>query len=156
MIIQKHLLLLLFVLVLSTFASAQPWLARHGLSAADYQTEFNKLTANGYRPVQVSGYGGRFAAIFEKPGSSYPLVARHNLTAIDYQTEFNKWTAQGYRPVSLRGYAVGNQARYAVVFEKQPNSPAWIARHGLSDSNYQIEFTKWTGQGYRPADISAY
>ena len=156
MIIQKHLLLSLLVVVFGSYASAQPWVARHGLSASDYQTEFNKLTANGYWPVQISGYGGRFAAIFEKPGSTLPRVARHGLTSADYQTEFNKWTGQGYRPVRLSGYAVGNQARYAALFEKRANSPAWVARHGLSVNDYQIEFNKWTGQGYKPTDISAY
>ncbi len=37
-----------------------PWQARHGLSADDYQQTFDDLTAQGFRPVQVSGYGDGF------------------------------------------------------------------------------------------------
>jgi hypothetical protein len=31
-------------------------LARHGLTAADYQATFNQLTAEGHYPVLVNGY----------------------------------------------------------------------------------------------------
>lgn len=154
--IHKHLTIMLLVLVFSGSALAQAWVARHGLSAADYQTEFNKWTQQGYRPVQLSGHSDRFSVIFEKQINAPAWVARHGLSAADYQTEFNKWTQQGYRPVRISGYASGNQARYAALFEKRANTPAWVARHGLSTADYQTEFNKWTGQGYKPTDISAY
>ena len=154
--IHKCLSIMLLVLALSGFAAAQAWVSRHGLSAADYQSEFNKWTAQGYRPVQLSGYSDRFSVIFEKQNNAPAWVARHGLSGQDYQTEFTKWTAQGYRPVRVSGYASGNQARYAALFEKRVNSPAWVARHGLNAQDYQTEFTKWTSQGYKPTDISTY
>ena len=36
------------------------WQARHGLDAAGYQRAFDQLVAQGFRPVQVSGYGDGF------------------------------------------------------------------------------------------------
>jgi hypothetical protein len=42
-------------------ASPPVWQARHGLSAADYQTTFNQLTAEGYYPVLVNGYASSTA-----------------------------------------------------------------------------------------------
>jgi CubicO group peptidase (beta-lactamase class C family) len=46
------------------------WVARHGMTAADYQTEFNKQTAAGLYPICVQGGGSgantRYAAIFAK------------------------------------------------------------------------------------------
>src|SRR5262245_66587487 len=32
------------------------WVARHGLTSAQYQAEFDKLIGQGYRLVEVSGY----------------------------------------------------------------------------------------------------
>lgn len=154
--IRKYWSILFLLLAFSVSASAQAWVARHNLSAADYQTEFNKWTGQGYRPVQLSGYNDRFTVIFEKPNTTPAWVARHGLSAAAYQTEFDKWTKQGFRPVRVSGYNSGNQVRYAAIFEKQANSPAWVARHGLSAADYQTEFTKWTGQGYKPTDVSAY
>jgi hypothetical protein len=37
-----------------------PWQARHGLSAEGYQRAFDELVSQGFRPVQVSGYGDGF------------------------------------------------------------------------------------------------
>lgn len=47
-----------------------PWVARHGMSAADYQAEFDKQKAAGMYPICVQGGGigadTRYAAIFAK------------------------------------------------------------------------------------------
>ena len=48
-----------------------PWLARHNITPSDYQTEFNKWTAQGYFPLVVQAGGtdatsARFAALFVK------------------------------------------------------------------------------------------
>jgi CubicO group peptidase (beta-lactamase class C family) len=46
------------------------WVARHGMTAADYQAEFNQQTAAGFYPINVQGGGSgnntRYAAIFAK------------------------------------------------------------------------------------------
>jgi Bacterial tandem repeat domain 1 len=39
-----------------------PWQARHGLDAVGYQRTFDGLVGQGFRPVQVSGYGDGFYA----------------------------------------------------------------------------------------------
>lgn len=57
---------------LSIFVDDQigPWIARHGLTSADYQAEFDRLVPLGYYPICVqgggSGTGRRFAVIFAK------------------------------------------------------------------------------------------
>ncbi|WP_199338648.1 serine hydrolase [Nostoc sp. FACHB-145] len=141
-------------------AESSAWIARHGLTAEQYQSEFNKYTAQGFRPVQVSGYGvgnqDFYAVIFKKTANAPEWVARHGLTSEQYQSEFNKYTAQGFRPVQVSGYGVGNQDLYAVIFEKTVNAPAWVARHGLTAEQYQSEFNKYTAQGFRPVDVSGY
>jgi CubicO group peptidase (beta-lactamase class C family) len=47
-----------------------PWVARHGMTAAQYQTEFNQQVANGYYPICVQGGGTTanaiYAAVFAK------------------------------------------------------------------------------------------
>lgn len=148
---------LLFVLLCSNL-SAQ-WVARHNLSSSQYQTEFTNWTGKGYRLSVISGYsdGGqdRYAAIFEK--TSGPVwTAKHGLTAAQYQTTFNELTKQGYRPSQVSGYPSGNQAKYACIFIKENNAPAWTSKHGMTAAQYQAEFNKWTKQGYRLSDISGY
>jgi hypothetical protein len=45
--------------------------ARHNLTGAQYQAEFDRLAAQGYRLVRISGYedgGDRYAAIWQQTG----------------------------------------------------------------------------------------
>jgi hypothetical protein len=134
------------------------YVARHGLTAQAYQQEFDAWTGKDYRLKLVSGYsvGGQdfYAAIWEKtPGPVF--VARHRMTADGYQQEFNKWTGQGYCLTLVSGYSVGNQPRYAAIWEKK-TCPAYVARHGLTAQAYQQEFDTWTGKDYRLKLVSGY
>lgn len=132
--------------------------ARHGLSSAQYQQEFNRLGAQGFRLIDVSGYAvgdqDTYAAIWEKsPGGE--LQARHGLTSAQHQDTFNQLTGQGFRLVHVSGYAVGGQDRYASIWQKGPG-PEWQARHGLSAAQYQQTFDDLARQGFRLVDVSGY
>jgi len=135
------------------------YVARHGLTSAEYQNEFDTLVGQqGYRLKLVSGYnvGGQvyYAAIWEKsPGP--PFTARHGMTSQGYQQEFDNWAGQGFCLSHVSGYSSGIQARYAAIWEKK-NCPAYIARHGLTTQGYQQEFDKWSSQGYRIKLVSGH
>lgn len=84
-----------------------PWEARHGLSADQYQQAFNELAAQGFRLVDVSGYGSagqdRYAAIWEqRDGPAWQ--ARHGLTSFRYQQDFQQQVATGHRLIGISGY----------------------------------------------------
>ena len=110
--------------------------------------------------VQVSAYGvgraARFAAIWEKR-SGGAWVARHGMTSYQYQQEFNKFTRPpySYRLTCVSGYTVSNQDFYAAIWERRSGG-AWVARHGLTSDQYQQEFDKYTGQGFRLTKVSGY
>ena len=99
-----------------------PWQARHGLTAAQYQAEFNSLAGQGFRLRHVRGYkvGGQdlYAAIWDKSPSS-GWLARHGLSADDYQVAFDATLYQGYRLICVAGYSDGAQARYAGIWESE-------------------------------------
>ncbi|PVF93071.1 hypothetical protein CPB86DRAFT_790513 [Serendipita vermifera] len=135
------------------------WVARHRMTAWEYQNNFNTFTQQGYRLKHVSGYAigteARYAAIWEKTTDTSPWAARHGLTSAQYQQEFNNMTAQGYRPVVVSGYGVNGVDYYAAIWEKK-SGPAWVARHGMTSDQYQTQFNTITGQGYYPKVVSGY
>lgn len=137
---------------------ATAWQARHGMTAADYQQTFNTFTGQGYRLVDVSGYqvgsDAHYAALWVKaPGPAF--VAHHGMTSDQYQQTFNQLVGQGYRLVHVNGYGINGHAFYAAIWEKN-NGTAFVARHGMSSSDYQQAFNQYTGQGYRLADVCGY
>lgn len=77
------------------------------------------------------------------------------MTSSDYQSSFNKYVSQGYRLVEVSGYTVNNVAYYAAIWDKSPSGP-WVAKHGLSSSQYQSEFKTLLSKGYRLKTVSGY
>ncbi|MCB0526172.1 MAG: serine hydrolase [Lewinellaceae bacterium] len=159
-LISKTSLIIFTFLLIATGISAQPYVLRHNLTGAQYQTEFNKWTGKGYRLSQVSGYSAngqdRYAALFEKKNGPV-WTAKHGMTPAQYQNEVNTLVERGYRPIQVSGYPSGSSGvKYAAIFIKENAPPPYVAKHGMTANAYQIEFNKWTGQGYRLIDISAY
>jgi len=149
-----------YVVIFEKPPSTPPWVARHGMTGAGYQNEFNYWTAQGFRPVHVSGYAvgseARYAALFEKPASSPAWVARHGMTSAQYQTTFNQLVGSGYTLTLVSGYSVNNVDYYAALWEKPLGPKPWIARHGLTSTGYQLETENLYYQGYRLKCLSGY
>jgi CubicO group peptidase (beta-lactamase class C family) len=78
------------------------------------------------------------------------------LTGTGYQQAFDTWVARGYRPTHFSGYGVGSAARYTVIFEKRANGPAWVARHGMTSSQYQTVFNQQVGAGLTLTLVTGY
>src|SRR5258708_5068053 len=135
------------------------WIARHNLTAEQYQEAFNDYVGNhGMHLVDVSGYGTGtplFAGLWVKTASPPEWQARHQLTANDYQTVFNQLTSQGFSPVLVNGYQTSAGPRFACIFQKSPTG-AWVARHNLTGAQYQLAFDEFTAQGFAPDWASGY
>lgn len=97
------------------------WVTRHGLSSREYQKTLDELVADGFRPVDVSGYtiGGEevYAAIFVwTDGRGW--AARHGLDADDYRDALDELEADGLKPSSISAYNVDGEAAFAAVWEE--------------------------------------
>ncbi len=147
-------LLLLFI----TNAVFAQFVARHAMSPAQYQTEFNNWSSKGYRVTSLCGYtkGGQelYAAIWNKI-SGPAWAAKHGMSAAAYQTAFTEMSNQGYRLQSISGYAVGGQAKFAAVWDKSSGG-AWTAKHNMTAVQYQQAFNENGDKGYRLQYLSGY
>jgi hypothetical protein len=135
-----------------------PFVARHDMTAQQYQQEFDTWVGRGFVLTLVNGYTlntqDRYAAIWEQK-SAPPFVARHGMSSQAYQQEFNTLVGQGYRLKLVSGYSVSGQDRYAAIWEKSAG-PQWVARHGMTPQQYQQEFNTFVGQGFRLKLVSGY
>jgi hypothetical protein len=100
-------------------AAAQETFA--ALTGADYKEKFDSLTAQGFRPRQISGYAqngqAHFAAIFEK-GSAVAWDAHREMTASAFQTKSDAMAAQGYRLMDASGFVTGGRPMFSGIWEK--------------------------------------
>lgn len=126
------------------------WGARHGLTSAEYQAQFDTWAKAGFRPRSLSGYGvgkqDRFAAVFEKlDGPAWG--ARHGLNGPQYQAAFDDFVGKGYRLRAVCPYSSGGEVRYIAWWEKSAG-PAWVARHNLSEAQFRATHQSLAAQGY--------
>jgi CubicO group peptidase (beta-lactamase class C family) len=132
------------------------WFGRHGMTLADFTAANASAVNNGQIVRSFSIYGTssdrRYAAIWH-PNPNY--VKSHVYpadTASAYQTNFNAETQlpgvylHAYRPAYV---AVSSDATYCSVFKDNFLGP-WIARHGLSGSDYQTFFNQQVANGFYP------
>lgn len=116
--------------------------ARHNMTGAQYQQEFNKLTGDGYTLKLVSGYekngSDLFAAIWQKTSS--PLWAsRHGIPGFNYQHAFDNMYYQGYRPVYINAYAGNGADNYNVIWQNQSMSASDLKKLNDAVANYMDE-----------------
>ncbi|HEX6683638.1 MAG TPA: hypothetical protein VF062_12625 [Candidatus Limnocylindrales bacterium] len=130
-----------------------------GPSESYYQTKFEELVRKGYRPYIIDGWEGqdtRISAIF-RPIGNIPWRARHGMTGSEYQADFDAAVREGWRLTNVTSYQreVDGQwySRYASIWELSPGPP-WVAYHGISRAQHQLEIDKLSAKGYTPINLS--
>lgn len=135
-----------------------PLRARHGMTSAEYQTEFLDNKADGYRCVHVDGYrsngSDRYAAIWLKDGGTFPR-AHHGHSPEDYQQAVEDNFAEGFRPVQISAWGAGNSAKFASLWVKTGGQPLWM-RHHMNGQQYQAEVENFHYTGYRLRQVCGY
>ena len=131
-------------------------ITRNAIAEASYQTEFDRVTSSGYRPVWVDAYevNGKvfFNAIFH-PEDGVAWSAHHGMTSSQYQAEFTGRASQGYHLTHIESYISGKEVRYAAIFVKQGLGQV-AAYHGIGKEQHQQKFNALTAEGWRPTNIS--
>lgn len=134
------------------------WTARHNLTAADYQTEFAKQLAGGFRPAAVCGYtvGGvvKYAAVWVLDTPSH-WSAKHGVAAAKYQKEYDDARARKEVPAFLAGYHTPGGHQFAAVFLAE-DGEAFETHHDLTAVQYQKLFDTVGKRGYWPYSTSTY
>jgi CubicO group peptidase (beta-lactamase class C family) len=151
-----------YVAIFHPGSASTEWVARHKMTAAEFQAEFDALSQQGFRVAHVNGYelGGeaRYSAIWEKrPGG--PQVVRFGLDRAAYQAEFNSWTSQGYLHTLVNGYGLGGDDYYVAIWERPliTSGPTYrYSHHAASAWNFQTFFDNHVYAGGRLLQISGY
>jgi hypothetical protein len=134
------------------------WVARHGMTPAQYQAAFDQFGAQGYHLTCVSasldGGGTVMAGLWEKSPTG-AWVARHGLDSAQYQQAFDQFSAQGYQPRQLKGYGAPGGQRFAAIFDKNGGG-AWEAHHNMTGAQYQAKFDQMAANGFAPIDVTGY
>jgi CubicO group peptidase (beta-lactamase class C family) len=118
---------------LSIFVDDQigPWIARHGLTSAEYQAEFDRLVPLGFFPICVQGGGSgssiRFAAIFAR--QLEPLARQWTTVGLGEASAVDEVMQETLAASNVRGAAIAVTDNTRLVFARgytwaEPGYPA--------------------------------
>lgn len=134
------------------------WAARHGQTAAQYQSTFDTYRAAGYRLTHVDSYldGGavRYSSVFTKT-SGPAWTAYHGVSGATHQSKFNNLTGLGYRPRQISVVYVGGERRYTAMYEKV-SVGSMISLQNIAEASYQTVFNQQVAAGRRPVYLDTY
>src|ERR1051325_4484810 len=105
-------------------AAAQPFVAAHGLSAADYQAYIDQAVRRHLRPRRLDVATVNRAPVFSvilEPWAPDDLAKA------------------GFRPVPVSAYEAGGQALFAAVWHYDKNA-IYFGRHGMTSDEFQQAF----------------
>jgi len=125
------------VLCLFSLGVNAAWVTKHGLTSAQYQAEFDKYVAQGYKLTNVSGYtvGNTvyYAGIWEDtPGPAW--VARHGMTSSSYTNLSRYYSKLGFQQIYVSAYNQGNTALFAAIWDK--SNLRTNAKHDLTAARF--------------------
>ncbi len=118
---------------LSIFVDNQigPWIARHGLTSAQYQAEFDRLVPLGFYPINVQGGGSgadcRFAVVFAK--QEQPLARQWTMVGIGSAPAVDTVMRDTLATAGIRGASLSVVNNTRLVFARgytwaEPGYPA--------------------------------
>lgn len=136
--------------------TASGWLTKFGLTngpdnnPSTFSFHNKWARENGFILRSASIYGDmsdrRYAAIWSPNTTRVQWASRSSDTAGDYQKWFDAYNQMPYRPAYV---ALSSDKLYLSLF-RDDLVGEWVARHGLSSSEYQNEFNLRVSQGFYP------
>jgi hypothetical protein len=129
-----------------------------GMSGSDYQTKFNTLYAQNYRPAQVSltnaPSGWVVNAIWQPAeGAFYSYTGMSQAT---FNSNYSWFAANGYVIVDLFGYSDSSNTPYFAATWVKTTSQGQFAITNITAANYQSLFNQQYAAGHRLVRVSQY
>ncbi len=134
------------------------WSASHNLNGAQYQAEYDRRKAQGYRLVQVDSYPSGnsllYAAVFARDGGP-AVTAYHGLPAAEHQKKFDALTAGPWKPKNISVVSLGGERFYTALYESA-DVGGYEARSFLTPAEYQQLSDENKQKGRQLAYLNAY
>ncbi|MDW3651983.1 MAG: serine hydrolase [Bacteroidia bacterium] len=125
--------------------------ARHGMSGAEYSSEFKKKKEAGFRLIHIDGYNANgkaaYAAIWKrfknKPG---PRPTFHGMSEEDFFIELRKQQKAGFRMLQASVFSLNGKPVYSAIWGKG-NAKAQSIRHKIPENKYQLHVNNMAKEG---------
>jgi beta-lactamase class A len=148
-----------FTGVAQSLASPRRSSADFGKTGEEYHSLFLTLRAQGYHPIDASGYqtpnGVRYAALWEKSPSHVSWYAFRDVTRAGMQNLVDTIGQQGWVPHRVEAYTIGGESRYLSIWYYQPGTSCKM-HNKMTREQYNEHLNEYKGQGLLPVHLDAH
>ncbi|PCD44610.1 hypothetical protein AU210_000067 [Fusarium oxysporum f. sp. radicis-cucumerinum] len=103
-------------------------------------------------PITSEGAGAHRSI---NPRDSVPWQAKHRMDSSNFQDTFDKMVHNKYHLTYVSGYPINGNPRFAAIWDQSPTSD-WVARHGMTSTEYQGQFDALVSKGFRLRLVDGY
>ena len=140
-------------------ADGTPWVARHGMTSENYQSQFNFwVIQQKYRLTLVDSYLShgqiRYAAIFKKIAGP-DWIAHHGMKESDFVQDFNTLNKNGYVAVNISAVSLNGVRSYTTLYQKKDVGD-WQSFVDMTPASYQAKSDANVAAGRHLAYLSTY
>jgi CubicO group peptidase (beta-lactamase class C family) len=133
------------------------WSSIRNMTSAEYAEYFDARSAEGLRPIDIEAYdtpsGLRFAAIWWENVDGLAWSQLRNIDRTRYEQEVDDLAAAGYFMIDYETYDTADGRRYAAIWERRANRPAYQIRTNRNELGFANLWRTYRDQGYRIADF---
>ena len=138
--------------------SGPAWKAYTNQTVTQFQSTFDSMKNQGYRPVNISvvKYNGTvyYTSLYDKK-SVGTWYAYGGLTATQYKQYNDQYKAAGLHLAYLNGYKDSQGTKFAAIWNKEPVN-AWYSAYGLKATQYKTKYDTYTASGYYTNLVTGY
>ena len=141
---------------------AKPFFSHRALTLGQLDAKVVEYKAQGYRPIRINGYrvgsstsAQRYTAVWVKDGPT-DAILRRDLTSAQYAAAWATYKEADYRPVDIAAYPTASGLRYAGIWLRVPNQPAWVSKRELTLSALDSERLAQKKANYVMTDLDSY
>jgi beta-lactamase class A len=135
------------------------WYVYFGKTSVQYHQLFLTLRAQGYHPVDVSGYqsenGIRYAAIWEKNTAGAAWKALRDVTREGMQDLVDTIGKEGWVPRRVEAYVLGGESRYISIWEYAPGE-GYRMHNKMTREQYDNHLHEYENLGYALVHLDAH
>ena len=134
------------------------WAIHTQLTSEQYNTKWNELKSQGYRPIDQESYtlNGKqyYAGIWINENT--PWVSYRNLTSDEFNQRFQENQSRNYLPIDVDGYVMNGKLYFSGIFVQNTQNLQWFIRRNILVKDYSSHFFEMSGKGYRLHSNNSY
>ncbi len=136
------------------------WSSHRNLTATAFDNLLEEKLAAGFRLVDIEAYyiseDLKFSALWYENPTNLEWAESKGMTRTEYREKIDDFGNRGFKVIDFESYTVGNEQKYAAIWEKNLYNHKTAVRTDKTEIEYANYWRLYNDMGYRLIDFESY